>query len=222
MDLISNSTKNIIRKLGYENSKNLYYFANIDQCNELSFHDRKVLLEIRPCAFFVINGKPKVLFFDHLSENENRRELYKKIWNAQIPIIIFNDIDSIKVFNGNSMDLSDIDNFKLYMITKEKHEKCNEKSAFSYWNITNEKFLRDYQIYFSKDTLNEVMIRNIKCITEKLKNIYHINFTTKLILRIIFIRFLIDRGIDLGYEGFNGNVSLAQENLLDIVESKQK
>ncbi len=59
---ISNTTQMIIKKLGYHNSKNLYYFANINMCKDLSFHDKKVLNEIKPCAFFVVNGKPKVLF----------------------------------------------------------------------------------------------------------------------------------------------------------------
>lgn len=222
MNRISNSMQNIIRKLGYENSNSLYYFADLNKCKEVSFHDRKVLKEIEPCAFFVIDDRPKVLFFDYLSINNCRQDLYKKIWNAQIPIIIFNDYDGVKVFNGNSMDLSDIDNLKLNMIIEERHDECNEMSPFSYWNITNEKFLRDFQIFLSKDTLNEVMLRNIKCITDKLKKEYDVEFATKLILRIIFIRFLIDRGIDIGYKGFNGDVSLAQKSLLKVAKDKEE
>ncbi|KOY65376.1 HsdM family class I SAM-dependent methyltransferase [Clostridium sporogenes] len=219
---ISNTTQMIIKKLGYHNSKNLYYFANINMCKDLSFHDKKVLNEIKPCAFFVVNGKPKVLFFDYISENDSKQKLYKKIWNAQIPIIIFNDYDSIKVFNGNSMDLSELDNIRLQFVLEEEHKKCSEASPFSYWNITNEQFLREYQMAFSKDTLNQVMIKNIKCITEKLKKQYKVKFATKLILRLIFIRFLIDRGIDIGYEGFNGDIKESQEALLKLANNKKE
>lgn len=222
MNRISNSMQNIIRRLGYENSEKLYYFSDLKKCEEISFHDRKVLNEIEPCAFFVIGDKPKVLFFDYLSEKGCIQELYKKIWNAQIPIIIFNDIDEIKIFNGNSMDLSDIDNLQLNMITEERHEECNEMSPFSYWNITNENFLREFQLVFSKDTLNEVMLRNIKWVTDKLKKEYNVKFATKLILRIIFIRFLIDRGIDIGYKEFNGDVSLSQKSLLKVAKNKEE
>ncbi|WP_407301613.1 Eco57I restriction-modification methylase domain-containing protein [Clostridium botulinum] len=219
---ISNTTQMIIKKLGYHNSKNLYYFANINMCKDLSFHDKKVLNEIKPCAFFVVNGKPKVLFFDYISENDSKQKLYKKIWNAQIPIIIFNDYDSIKVFNGNSMDLSELDNIRLQFVLEEEHKKCSEASPFSYWNITNEQFLREYQMAFSKDTLNQVMIKNIKCITEKLKKQYKVKFATKLILRLIFIRFLIDRGIDIGYDGFNGDIKESQEALLKLANNKKE
>lgn len=222
VERISNTTQMIIKKLGYHNSKNLYYFANINMCKDLSFHDKKVLNEIKPCAFFVVNGKPKVLFFDYISENDSKQKLYKKIWNAQIPIIIFNDYDSIKVFNGNSIELSELDNIRLQFVLEEEHKKCSEASPFSYWNITNEQFLREYQMAFSKDTLNQVMIKNIKCITEKLKKQYRVKFATKLILRLIFIRFLIDRGIDIGYEGFNGDIKESQEALLKLANNKKE
>lgn len=220
MKRISSNTKNIIEKLGYTNSDNLYYFTEINECKELSFHDRKVLQDIEPSAFFVIDGKPKVLFFDYLNQLINQQALYKKIWNAQVPIVIFSDYDSIKVFNGSTINLADIDNLKLNQILEENIDECSEMSPFSYWNITNEKFLREYQIYFSKDTLNEVMIQNIKCITGRLKNHYHVQFATKLILRIIFIRFLIDRGINIDYKGFCGDVENDQKLLLEIAKNK--
>lgn len=219
---ISNDTQMIIKKLGYEDSKNLYYFANINICKELSFHDRKVLNEIKPCAFFIVNGKPKVLFFDYISEKDNKQELYKKIWNAQVPIIIFNDYNSIKVFNGNSIELSQTFNINLQFVLEKKHSECSKTSAFSYWNITNEHFLQNYEEVFSKNTLNQVMISNIKCVTEKLKNQYKVKFATKLILRIIFIRFLIDRGIDIGYDGFNGDILKSQGTLLSVVDNKKE
>ncbi|WP_437629351.1 HsdM family class I SAM-dependent methyltransferase [Clostridium paraputrificum] len=220
MNQVSNSMKYIIEKLGYTNSDNFYFYSNIDKCEELSFHDRKVLQEIAPCAFFVVQGKPKVLFFDYLNNERDLKKLYRKIWNSQIPIIIFNDYDSIKVYNGSSINLSKIDNLELNMMIEQELEKCDEMSPFSYWNITNERFLCEFEDYFSKDTLNRVMIKNIRCITEKLKNEYNVKFATKLILRIIFIRFLIDRGVVIGYDGFNGDVEYNKKYLLEVAKNK--
>lgn len=222
MDRISNYTQQIIKELGYENSGNLYYFANIDFCKDLSFHDRKVLNEIAPCAFFLVDRKPRVLFFDYLSEYNEKHNLYKKIWNSQIPIIISVERDRVKVFNGTSIKFSNIDNFCLDEICKFDILDCNEFSQFSFWNITSENFLRNYQMEFSKDTLNEIMLKNIQCVTNKLKNRYHIKFATKLILRIIFIRFLVDRGIDIGFDGLKSNVEESQKSLLEIVRRKER
>lgn len=217
---ISNTIQDIIDKLGYTNSKNLFYITEIQSCEELSFHDRKVLIEINPCAFFIVEGKPKVLFFDYITEDDKSQKLIKKIWNAQVPVIIFSDYDSIKVFNGNSLELAEIGNLKLNQLYEQNISECNELSPFSYWNITSEKFLREYQIDFSKETLNEVMISNISCITEKLKSEFHVSFATKLILRIIFIRFLIDRGVDIGFNGFKGLVEDDQSLLLEVSKDK--
>lgn len=222
MDRISNYTQQIIKRLGYESSENLYYFANIDSCKDLSFHDKKVLHEIEPCAFFLVDRKPRVLFFDYLSEDNKKRNLYKKIWNAQVPIVIFVERDRVNVFNGTSIELSNVDSFSLDEICKLDIVECNEFSPFSFWNITSEKFLRDYQKEFSKDTLNEVMLKNIQCVTNKLKNKYKIEFATKLILRIIFIRFLVDRGIDIGFDGLGSNIKESQKSLLEIVQKKDR
>lgn len=209
--------QNIVEKLGYNNSTNFYYYENIESCSELSFHDRKVLNEVCPNAFYLVDGKPKVIFFDGEVQNLNWEQKSKKIWNAQIPVIIVKDCGCIKVYNGVSANVSNIDKLQLDVLSEEEIGACNDFSPFSYWNITNEKFLREYQSRFSKNSLNEVMIENIKCITKKLKEEYKISFATKLILRIIFIRFLIDRGVNIGFEGLTGNVNDDQKRLMDII-----
>ena len=57
MDGISNVTMKVIEKLGYLNSDNFYYYQDLLTCSELSFHDRKVIMEIRPNAFFSCRWK---------------------------------------------------------------------------------------------------------------------------------------------------------------------
>ena len=119
------------------------------------------------------------------------------------------------------MNLSNINDFHLNQLDEEKYIDCCYSSAFSYWNITNEKFLINYQSKFSKETLNEVMLRNIKVVTEKLKKVYKVTFATKLVLRLIFIRFIVDRGIDIGYMGLSKNVEQSQKRLIEIVSTKE-
>ena len=64
------------------------------------------------------------------------------------------------------------------------------------------------------------MLANITYLTEELKNTYHISFATKLVLRLIFIRFLIDRGVDLAYENFSNNIEQSKNELLKYVRNK--
>jgi hypothetical protein len=222
MDGISNVTMKVIEKLGYLNSDNFYYYQDLLTCSELSFHDRKVIMEIRPNAFFLADGRPKVLFFEYVDDENERRELHKKIWNAQIPIIIFTDFNCIKIFSGINMKICKLDDYSLLKIGENEISECNELSAFSYWSITNEQFLRQYQSKFYISTLNEVMIDNIKYITNKLKNVYSVSFATRIILRMIFIRFLIDRGINIGYDGFCGDINKDKQLLLEITLNKKR
>ena len=112
--------------------------------------------------FFLADGRPKVLFFEYVDDENERRELHKKIWNAQIPIIIFTDFNCIKIFSGINMKICKLDDYSLLKIGENEISECNELSAFSYWSITNEQFLRQYQSKFYISTLNEVMIDNIK------------------------------------------------------------
>ena len=53
-----------------------------------------------------------------------------------------------------------------------------------------------------------------------MKNEYKISFANKLMLRVLFIRYLIDRGVNIGYMGLNDDVKHSQEIFLNIVQNK--
>ena len=221
MSHISNEVENIVEKLGYKNSEKLYFNKDIDSCDALSLNDKRVLKEINPCAFFVINDKPKILFFDYHFMADRPQEVYTKIWNFQIPIAIFNDVDKIKVFNGINLKANNIENVQLELLSEIDLDNCNEQSPFSYWDVTSEEFLSQYTTSFSKPTLSENMLANLKWLTQKLKK-HKIKFATKLILRIIFCRFLIDRGINIGYKDFNDDIKKNQSYLLEIISNNEE
>ena len=69
--------------------------------------------------------------------------------------------------------------------------------------------------------MSEVLLDNIKYLTDKLKDSYNITFATKLVLRIIFIRYLIDRGVDLGYGNFSSDIEKSKSELLNMLRDKQ-
>lgn len=67
---------------------------------------------------------------------------------------------------------------------------------FSYFKIKDEKYLQKYEKQLRrKNTLNTVLLDNIKYVTDILKETYHIPHATQLVLRIIFVRYMIDRGL---------------------------
>ncbi|WP_313562516.1 HsdM family class I SAM-dependent methyltransferase [Ruminiclostridium cellobioparum] len=207
----------LIQRLGYDNSPNLFYFKNITK-GSFSLHTRKVLLELQPFAVYCIDNQPFVIFFE-VTDSSSIKNLNKKIWNAQIPIAIFCTENSVEIFNGTSLNL---DESMLIKISEQSLADCSEQSPFSYWEVTDPRFWNKYSSQYNAVTLNELLLQNIEALTNQLKEIYNISFATKLILRLIFIRFLIDRGVDLGYKNFSNDVYLSQNEFLKVVEYKEQ
>ena len=137
------------------------------------------------------------------------------------------DEDGI-LYAGTSADSIDVYRVDEGIPTLIDNHKCNElknikkDDEFSYWNINTKSFWTKYEEVYKNKKLNELMLENIRYITDKLKKEYHIEFATKLILRVIFIRFLIDKGIDICYDGFSNNIQKSQQKLIDISQDKNK
>lgn len=209
----------VIQKLGYSNSEKLFYLSDIDRCSELSWHDRRVVRELAPYAAYIIDGSVLAVFFDDLN-NRADVDLHGKIWNAQVPVVISDEGNCIKIYNGKSMDLSVNKKIRLRDIVSYDLSQCDEKNVFSYWNVTNSLSLELYERSMGKKNLNEFLIDNLRYITKKLKNEFKISFANKLMLRVLFIRYLIDRGVNIGYMGLDDNVKQSQERFLNIIQSK--
>lgn len=217
---IIKSIEKIIDKLGYRNSKELYYYEELSSLKgKISLQNIKSIKEVKPYAFYCIENKPFVLFFEKINNEKERKELNKKIWNMQIPVVVFDDIDKIKIYNGSKLDVNEV---SIELIEEIDKKECNQETDFSFWNIVNQRFWIKYKQNYSNKKLNELMLENIKYITEQLKEKYHISFATRLILRMIFIRYLIDREIDIDYKDFPKNINEARERLLEITKNKKE
>lgn len=213
--------ESIIKKLGYANSESLIYLQNINKCIDLSWHDKKILKILSPYAVYIVDKKPLVLFFDDL-ENKEDIFFHTKVWNAQIPIIISDEGNVIKIYSGKSTNLDNKKNIRLKDIVSYSIEECDENNSFSYWNITNSLLLDEYKNNINDRNLNRFLIKNLKYITQKLKYEYQVSFSNKLMLRILFIRYLIDRGVNIGYLDLNDNIKDSQKKFLDIIKNKDR
>ena len=90
--------ENLIDKLGYKESENLYYISNLDKIKkDFSSHIYRILVkELNPYAIFCIENSqdrsntkiPFILFFD-LNSVDDFNSLNIKLWNAQIPVVAF-------------------------------------------------------------------------------------------------------------------------------------
>lgn len=211
----------VIQRLGYNKSEKLFYLSDIDKCTDLSWHDRRVLIELAPYAAYIVDGSVFTVFFDDLNSRGNI-DIHGKIWNAQMPVVISDEGNCIKIYNGKSMIVDAGKRIRLRDIVAYDLSQCNEKNAFSYWNVTNSLSLDLYEKSMGKKNLNEFLVGNLRYITKRLKDEYKISFANKLMLRVLFIRYLIDRGINIGYMGLDDNVKHSQEIFLNIIRDKDK
>lgn len=122
----------------------------------------------------------------------------------------------IEIYNGCSID----ENNKLILLEKLNLDQLTEASLFSYWNISSASFWTQYEKKFTAPKLDAIMLDNIKEATNQLKTSRCAPFAVRLVLRLIFIRYLIDRDVDLNYRKICGNVNQSQQCLLNILESK--
>lgn len=216
---MSKHLEEIIKRLGYADSFSLIRKSDSYNSLTLSAHVVKVLNSLSPFAAYMLDGDPFVLFFDEPENHEEQKSINIKIWNAQIPIAIFCSASAIKIFNGCTIDENTL------LLNEAEAIACdsvNENTPFSFWEITDNSFWLKYGRHFEGKRLNEALLDNLTYLTEKLRNEHKIPFATKLVLRMIFIRYLIDRGVDLDYHDLspNSDVEASRSALLSLMSDK--
>jgi hypothetical protein len=203
-------------RLGYFGSPFLKYKENNYDSSILTPHAIKVLNTLSPYAAYMVNSEPFILFFDKPLNPDEQKDINKKIWNAQIPVVIFCETASVKIFSGFTID-------KNHLLPETRNislDDIDENSPFSFWEITSPNFWKSYAKQFSGKKLGDALLDNLIFLTDELKNTYHIPFATKLVLRLIFVRYLIDRGVDLDYPGFSFDPAVSRESLLSLLNDR--
>lgn len=208
----------LIENLGFAGSKNLVYSDNIISLN-ISKHDIKILNAINPYAIYLLNNKPFLLFIESSHDTNNLQYLSKLIWNAQIPVTFVLDANSVKIFNGKNLDVS---SRLLKEISDGAVMDFSSESDFSFLKISDPLFWDQYTKTYMDMQLNDYLLDNITTLTNALKNEYRIAFATKLVLRLIFIRYLIDRGVSLSYKNFNTDIEISKQELLLVTRNKNE
>jgi len=203
--------------MGYAKSSCLIYGRDGFSGAILSAHYKKVLRELNPYAVYIVDEAPFVLFYEEAADKEEQKRINWKIWNAQIPVTIICGAGDVRIYSSCSINRkkSAFDEVKRLSINE-----IDESSPFSYWEVTSQNFWVEYTKQFSGKKLYDHLLRNLTDITKKLRDDYKVAFATKLILRLIFIRYLIDRGVDLDYTGFESDVLVSRKNLLELLSDK--
>lgn len=206
---------NIIELLEYNKSKELYYLSDLKEKGiKISSIQMKSLMDIKPYAIYCKENKPFVIF---IPDDSLDKEANKKIWNMQIPIVISVSENTIKIFEGSNLDTL---TKEIQLIEEKDIEKFKDEKKLSFWDVHN---IKELQKYCNRtNNLNNLLLKNIKYLNNELKTKYNIKFATKLVLRIIFIRFLIDKGVNIDYDKFNDNIEDNKNKFIEIIRNKDE
>ena len=229
--LASKALLSLLQGLELQKSPSVF-FINEDDGKVFAFKNKELksrLTVIEPTAFYVFNNQPLILFFD-LSENynpEREKEIHKKVWSFdQSPIIFIVKANEIKIFNAFNYNKK---NQQLEEINLSEEERNKQ---FSFWNLQSGNTWRWLQAEcyenknIQKKRVNQKLFENIKAVRQGL-----IEASTKideddaniLILRLIFIRYLIDRDVKLNKDFVTGNTILEKrQGFIQLIEQPKK
>lgn len=183
---------------------------------------------IQPDAVYHFNKQPYILFFDFSTEVDKQKEmiLHKQVWSFDYaPIIFVLYQEEIRVYNAFHYQR------KHDMLTKLELSSEQIKDRFSFWELQSGKTWQWLQknIYkknINKKRANQVLFDNIKSVREHLTQKSAINLTDEvanvLILRLIFIRYLIDREVIIDEEFITGDNIIEQRKCLSQLILNQK
>ncbi|MDR1197702.1 MAG: hypothetical protein LBK94_01645 [Prevotellaceae bacterium] len=186
---------------------------------------------IQPDAIYVFNNQPFILFFDLTGKDDDEKEnnIHKKVWSFDnSPIIFIIKDNDIQIYNALN-----------YIKEKNRLEEIElsedeRNQIFSFWNLQSGatwKWLQDE--YLTKNSrketkkrVNEKLFQNIKDVRNALidrEKKPEGSIPNSLILRLIFIRYLIDRGVKIDERYISGkDLSSQRQCFCNLIQDIQK
>lgn len=227
--MISNDLKNLLTGLDLIDNQAVF-FSNKEDGSSFSFlsnETEKKLNIIQPTAYYIFNDQPYILFFDLTLEQTNIREkeIHKQVWSFdQSPLIFIVKVGDVILYNAFEYDKKQQ---KLKQIHLKRGEDRNE--IFSFWNLQSGNTwswlqANHYQNKVHRKRVNQKLFENIQLVRENLtssKNKQSLNEDDAniLILRLIFIRYLIDRNVNLNPEFISGgNITDRRKSFSYLIE----
>jgi hypothetical protein len=210
--------------------ENKAVFRNKDKAPHYDFGEgitgdiRQRIESIEPDAIYIFNSQPLILFFDLTDKEKKIDELYKKVWSFDNTSIIFLIKDKdIEVFNAlNYIKENDLNTLEKINLSKQEIQEL-----FNIWELESGKTWEWFQNNFidqnkgktHKRRVNERLFSNIKEVREGLKKKGLVESeANSLILRLIFIRYLIDRKIKIDDKLIPGKINNLNERRKSFIQ----
>ncbi|MDR2286231.1 MAG: N-6 DNA methylase [Prevotellaceae bacterium] len=220
-----NNLNNIFQTLGIDTTNGLYYtkIANRNTDLHLSSRVKRCLEQIDPDAFFCLDGKPLILFFENRTDNY----LHKKIWNLnEIPVIIVVNNGSVEIFNGFNLLANEntlkklgsddkLTNFSYFQLVTGKTWEIYEKEL-SYENRVDNKLLDNI------DAARNQILKQFSPVNDNNDDIQkrYVKIANALLGKVIFVRYLIDRKVKIYFD--DESKERTNEEFCDILQQPDR
>ncbi|MGB4414816.1 MAG: DNA methyltransferase [Paludibacter sp.] len=210
----NNNLHRLLTELELISNEAVIFLDEKDKWNVVSTETKKKLSKIKPDAVYVHSNIPFILFFDltDCSDFNREKEIHKQVWSFdQAPLMFVIKNEEIKIYNAFAYERN----------IKQHAGKLEEipidpnavSDIFSFWNlessrtwtILQEQYINSKGKNEYKKRVNQRLFDNIKYVREHIATELSDNFANTLILRLIFIRYLIDRNVQIDPEYISGN-----------------
>lgn len=172
---------------------------------------------IKPDAFYIFNKQPLILFFDLTDEKDKNREkqIHKQVWSFDnSPVIFVIKGDEVRVYNALNYSKEEESLEEINLTEEERNSKFSFwklQSGFT-WSWLQSEYFENRLKKQHRKRVNERLFQNIKEVREYLTNTYYENpldeeDANSLILRLIFIRYLIDRKVKIDEKFISGDLN---------------
>lgn len=171
----------------------------------LSLKVKKQLDILQPDTFYHFHNTPLILFFDNPADNDIPR-IHKQAWCFNRTPVIFisreTNIDVYNAFHYEGRGLKTINIDEEDIVT---HFSFWELRSGNTWKWIEENFFKGL---IKKHRVDTCLLDNIRAAVRKLENKgIPLKTANVIILRLIFIRYLIDRGVIMDEKFIEGDPS---------------
>lgn len=196
---------------------------------------KKIDNDIKPDAYYVFNKQPLILFFDLTNEKNKDREneIHKQVWSFDSsPIIFVIKGKEIRIYNALNYSKEEESLEEIKLTEEERNNKFSFwelQSGFT-WKWLQNEYFENRSKKQQRKRVNERLFQNIKDVrtyltNDQSKNYLHEDEANSLILRLIFIRYLIDRKVKIDETFIAGDVKDVNErrrNFIDLIKQPLK
>ncbi len=236
-NVIASPCLKTINKLSFTEENGLFFYDNIDSWkNRFPYRITQALHQIKPYAFFALQDSnsenklnynlPFVFIFTNPSKEEEK-EIKRSVFNfGNAPIVIIDYRTEVKIYNGLFFN-GDYSNPNLELVGN--NENINE---FSFDNLVNYDFWDKHLQRKNGKKVYDSFLQNLSEIRDylifKAENKLSGAVCNRLIGRLLFIRYFIDRGVAFKINSFekdfyfSNDVNKAREEFSILIKNKQK